>query len=242
MGVARREQLPHYGVVMQVLSERDTSVVWLVDRLGQAASTHILHILFNPVSPKPMYRSLERLTKQKYLVRIGRRATNDIKGGAGPAVYQLGSVGFWFLKKGEFKRKEVDPHTLLAADVVLALTLAEREGKLKAHALYPEYRFRTVRADLYLDVTANGMRIQYALEVQRTVNSTVIRRKLQPYWDAYEADTKATAAEVVDWPYVVFLAANEYKADQMRKYMPREWRELFKVWLASEVVERVERQ
>src|SRR5260370_21267435 len=72
------------------LTLRDGRVVELVSGIGQAATTHIEALLFNDRHRLVMDRSLKRLVRGKYLLKIGRRAPG-LRGGNSPGVYRLAS-------------------------------------------------------------------------------------------------------------------------------------------------------
>jgi hypothetical protein len=207
------------------LSVRDQQVIRLVAHFQQLSTSHIAVVIFGERSATPVDRSLHRLVEQKYLVRIGRRSSNPLKGGAGAHVYQLGPRGWWWTKKpGRFFKRAVSEHTLKMADVYAELVLAERAGVIKLihesewHVLLEYPVAEEIRADIYteLGVYATKRRIHAYLEIDLgTERPRRIEEKLRGYAKEYGSREGGV------WPYVLFIVPDGWRESEINRVIKR---------------------
>jgi Replication-relaxation len=180
------------------LTPREVEIVGLVGRFRLMTAGHIRELAFGGVASKtPLDRTLKRLTDNGYLVRLGRMV-GGYGGGSGQYVYQLGRLGWRFLRKGGGYRplRVIDHHTLAITDCFVELKRLERGGEFVVILYTPEpVSHRTVGTtlltpDAYLELgqIAPRRKFLYWLEVDRgTENADTIRGKCSRYWRAYNA-------------------------------------------------------
>lgn len=219
------------------LSERDRAVVALVSRLNQVSSSHLKTLLFDDVNRISLDRCLRRLTRGKYLTRVGKRAVGH-RGGTPPAVYRLGPKGHWLLElTGRYRATvTVSEHSLKVTDIFVALMELERQGDIR---LLPgtntEQAIGHSRADLYLDYELNQARKRrkFYVEVQLNARGDIIRRKVEAYWDSFISTSEPV------FPFVAFVVWDSWHEHEIRKLIPDKAHKLFKVYLPHEFMEAV---
>lgn len=224
------------------LSARDERVLQLVDWFGQLSSSHIRELAFADVSDTPADRALKRLVKLKLLRRVGRRASDELKGGAGGFVYQLGKTGWHHMRDGGtwWRHREPNPHTLMMADIFVLLVLAERQGTIKILECELEHPVGRGRADIYvkLGLVARNLRVSYYIEADRSgrQRKATIGEKCNNYRASYQ-----DAPKDVSWPYVVFITPHVERQRELQGWLRRYHNVpgLFHVINLGEVVERL---
>jgi hypothetical protein len=178
------------------LSPRDRSIVQLVARFKQAASSHIQELLFNDVaSHTSANRALVRLTERGYLARIEKRLVGGSRGGSGQYVYQLGRRGFYLYFDGRFSPwRTVNYHALGIVETYIVLRRLERAGVLYIVGMStePDSWVRVggneLKPDLYVEVErAGGVRRRVWFEIDMgSEGQSQLRTKLLRYWQAYD--------------------------------------------------------
>lgn len=221
------------------LSPREVQVIELVGRFRLMSANHLRELVFARTTSKtPLDRTLKRLTDNGYLVRLGR-FVGGYGGGSGQYVYQLGRVGWRFLKKGGGYRplRVVDQHTLAITDCFAALKQLEREGLLSVVVYTPEPASHlnvggvplTPDAYIELGLLAPRRKFLYWLEVDRgTENADTLRGKCSRYWHAF------AAWEGDVFPYVVFAVPDNVRQAELTRIIaggPAEAQALFQVYL-----------
>lgn len=222
-----------------MLTDRDVSIVRLVGLLHQLSSSHVTELVFARKTRTPVDRALSRLVRDRYLARVGRRASDHDKGGAGAYVYQLGPRG-WILLQREgryWPYRAVNPHMLKVADLYVELVRTERAGNLKLLSCQLEHPIGQAQADMLLElvVPALGQKFSYCIEVEITEKRPrLIRSKLDAYLNAY-----TNAPEDSYFPYVVFVVPDDWLksniAREVAKLRPED-QELFRLYRFDEVV------
>jgi hypothetical protein len=181
------------------LSPRDLSIVQLVARFKQVASSHIHELLFTDIkSHTPADRALRRLTASGHLQRVERRIVGGSRGGSGQYVYQLGRRGFYVYFEGRYAPwRTVNYHALAIVDSYVVMRRLERAGYVAIAGVSTEpdcwvkVGGNELKPDLYLELArATGERLKLWLEIDMgTEGQRQIKDKLERYWRAYnEAD------------------------------------------------------
>jgi hypothetical protein len=235
MGVGRHVTGVHNAGRM--LTARDSQLVHLVGRFGQASSSHIREVLFPGLSSTTFDRSVSRLLDARYLYRVGRRASGE-SGGASPFVYQLGVKGWQFcgMAGGYQRSNAVNEHSLQIADTYVLLVEAERAGVIKILGFELEQSVGGGRADAWVEigVVGRGHKFQYFLEVDLGSERPIrIEEKCAAYWSAY------VTSEEEYWPYVAFVVADERRRREIGRILgslPPERQALFRVLLSQDLV------
>jgi hypothetical protein len=214
----------------------------MVGRFRLMAAEHLRELVFSEqASNTPLDRTLKRLTDNRYLVRLARMV-GGYGGGSGQFVYQLGRVGWQFLRKGGGYRplRVVDHHTLAITDCFVGLTRLERSGGLAVIEYTPEpASHRTVGAtlltpDAYMEIGLHQPRRKflYWLEVDRgTENADTIRGKCSRYWHAFGNWLDET------YPYIVFAVPDIARQTELVRIVaggPEEAHALFRVLLLDD--------
>lgn len=227
-------------MVRFTLSPREAQVVELVGRFRLMAAGHIRELVFpEQASVTPLDRTLRRLTDNGYLVRLARMV-GGYGGGSGQFVYQLGRVGWQFLRKGGGYRplRVVDQHTLAITDCFVDLKRLERRGAFMVIQYTPEpASHQTVGTtlltpDAYIELgrLAPRRKFLYWLEVDRgTENADTIRGKCSRYGRAFDA-----WPEDETYPRVVFAAPDIVRQAELARIVaaePEDLRHLFGVYL-----------
>lgn len=217
-------------------SPRDQQVLRGLSALNQAATTHIKRLYFHDVNRISMDRSLERLTKHGFIVRIGRRNTGTA--GAPPAVYQLGPRGWTYMRRtGLYKRREVFEHTLCVADIYVATVEMHRAGLI---VIDPEsdleHTVGHLRADYYLvaDVPAINKRRRFYVEVQRSMRKGDVTQKIDNYFDAFKMTPGGQF-----FPRVVIVVRDHHDRLTVQRWIPADRRKLFSVMLFDEFLAEI---
>ncbi len=214
------------------LSERDRAIVSSVDdfRLCSATQIEALHFA-NHMSDQSGARSarrvLERLTRDRLLVRLERRI-GGVRAGSAGFIYALGPVGHHLLH-GDTSRRWREPswafvaHTLEVAQVVVDLVVSHRDGggELLGYETEPacwrEYTSptgltETLKPDLYALTADLDSEFSWFVEVDLATETTpTLRRKLaayNAYWDAgVEQDLHGV------FPQVLWIAPDPRRAE-----------------------------
>jgi hypothetical protein len=224
---------------------RDRQIILAVGRFGQLASGHVRDLFFGKnKSDTPSKRRLRELTEQGYLRLVERRPVGGAGRGSGQAVYQLGTKG-WTLCRREGKYwpfRAISLHRLAIADAYVAVKQLEKTGRYEVVYLdtEPDTHVTIAGAELTPDLhvelrdKALGEDHLWWLEVDMgTERQAAIKDKFARYWHAYE---NVTADVMPDWPHVVFLAPDEERAADLRRWIKQgseEAQHLFKVELQT---------
>lgn len=221
------------------LSQRDEAVVATVAawRLVSARQLEVLHFLGGPDGPSPLTaartarRTLERLTRQRLLVRLGRRV-GGVRAGSAAYVYALGPVGHRLLGSGTPRPRFHEPsstfldHTLAVVDVVVGLKQAERRGAVELLDLQGEpgcWRSygaalgpQSLRPDLFVRLGVADDELAWFVEVDRgTEHLPAIVRKARAYQAYYQGGIEQ--ASLGYFPRVLWIVPDERRATRLRQ-------------------------
>ena len=226
------------------LTQRDADILHSLDHFGQLDSGHIWDLHFHGLKSKKSWDQVSsRLTRDRFIVKLGRRMVMGDGAGSGKAVYQLGAEGARFLgRRGAFRLRfsAVSEHRLKVADAFTELRALEHAGmiKLLGYLCEPDSHMRlagvTVRPDLFVDFQdiGRGVQIRLWLEIDRDKeNRPQIEAKIRDYVHVF--DDWQTVREVLDpIPRVVFLADSEIGRHNLLGYLKGktgDWPDLFVV-------------
>ncbi len=227
------------------LSERDLAIIGQVFELRLMSARQIQMIHFpdeahenEQAATRARQRVLERLTRDRLLVRLERRI-GGIRAGSAGFVLALGPVGQRIVVTNGVRRRAYEPtlrfvdHTLAIADLVVDVTLAARKGRrLDLLECQPEPRCwrefpglggrRLLRPDLLLVLGVGDYELRWFIEVDRGSESLpVIIRKCRLYADYYQSGKEQSAGGGV-FPRVCWIAPDEPRAVRMRRAIARE--------------------
>lgn len=228
-GIDGEATLCHHGDMR--LTARDASILHSLDRFGQLDAGHIWRLHFPGLKSRTSWDQVsQRLLKDKYIARMGRRMVMGDGSGSGKSVFQLGAEGWRFLgKRGVFRPRftAVSEHRLKIADAFMELCAEEDAGRIKIRGYYtePDTHMKlagvTVRPDFYVDIEliAASEQHRYWLEIDRDNESrTEIERKARDYVAVY--DGWREVREVLDpIPRVLFLSDTEIGRNNLEGYL-----------------------
>lgn len=214
------------------LSERDTEVLRSVDRFRLLSAPQVESLWFADHASKlagirASRRVLERLTKERLLVRLGRRV-GGMRAGSAAYVYAIGPVGQRILHD-DTSRRWREPsaafvgHTLAVAQTVVDLTVASRDGACELSSFECEpacWRSFTrgmgervtLKPDLHILTADQDDEWCWFVEVDLgTESSTAIARKCRTYHDYWATGTEQD--RVGTYPKVLWITATKRRAD-----------------------------
>ncbi|WP_160665108.1 replication-relaxation family protein [Pseudarthrobacter sp. ATCC 49987] len=211
------------------LSNRDADILHSLDRFGQLSAGHIWQLHFSVLKSKTSWDNVaKRLVRDKFIVRMGRRQVQGDGKGSGPAVYQLGAVGWQYLgKRGKFRPRftAISEHRLRVADVFAQLCEREDRGEIKIRGYYcePDTHMRlagvTVRPDFFveLELTDKSELVSLWIEVDRDNESRIeIEKKIREYIAVFDG---VRPGEIETVPSVLFLAETDIGLRNLQGYM-----------------------
>lgn len=223
-----RETNLFYTADMRI-NARHEDILHSLDRFGQLDSRHIQQLHFPTAKSRTSFaRAQERLVDDKFIVRMGQRAVSGAGKGSGPAVYQLGAVGWQYLgKRGKFRPRftAISEHRLRVADVFAQLCDREDRGEIKIRGYYcePDTHMRlagvTVRPDFFveLELTDKSEVVVLWIEVDRDNESRIeIEKKLREYVAVFDG---VQPGEIETVPSVLFLAETDIGLRNLEGYM-----------------------
>lgn len=226
------------------LSERDLAVIRQVSELRLMSARQLQAIHFpdeahenEQAATRARQRVLERLTRERLLIRLERRI-GGVRAGSAGFVLALGPVGQRILASNGVRQRAYEPtlrfvdHTLAIAELVVDATLASRQGLLDLLACQSEPRCwrefpglggrRLLRPDLLLVLGVGDYELRWFIEVDRGSESLpVIIRKCRLYSDYYQSG-KEQAASGGTFPRVCWVAPDEQRAERIRHAIARE--------------------
>lgn len=242
------------------LSERDELILDHVARLRLLRARQVQALLFpddqhaNAVSAaRCCRRVLERLSRERLLVRLERRV-GGVRAGSASYVYALGPVGQRVLSANGPRRRLEEPsarfvgHTLAVADLLVAVTLHTRAGGVELIEWQSEPdAWRQVatlggkiwlRPDMFLVLDVGGYELRWFVELdQDTEHLPAIRSKCRLYNTYYRSGSEQRRHSV--FPRVLWIAPNAQRADKLRTAIAADKRlaaGLFRVSQTSEAI------
>jgi Replication-relaxation len=180
-------------------------------------------------------RELTRLTRDRLLVRLGRRI-GGIRAGSSSYVYALGPVGQRLLALDGPRPRFREPstlfvdHTLAVSQLVVELTLAERAGRCEVLRVQGEPDcWRTfsgiagrvlLRPDLAVTLGLGDYEADYFIELDRaTEHLPALLRKCQAYQNYYRSGREQAAHGV--FPSVCWIVPDQPRADALTAALNR---------------------
>lgn len=220
------------------LSERDRTIVRNVSdlRLATASQLERLHFLVPDqhatalTAARTARRTLERLTRDRLLVRLERRI-GGMRAGSASFIYALGPVGQRVLGEDGPRRRFREPsavfvaHTLAASELYVRLHEAAHSGELQLLAgIEPEPAcWRNVvtgtgrtflKPDLFVVAGNDEYEYRWFVEVDLgTEHAPAIVRKCRAYEAYYRSGTEQ--AEHGVFPRVLWVAQDDRRAERL---------------------------
>jgi hypothetical protein len=221
------------------LSERDLGVIRQVAELRLMSARQIQALHFpdaehdnEQAATRARQRVLERLTRERLLIRLERRI-GGVRAGSAGFVLALGPVGQRVLAIGGPRRRSYEPtlrfvdHTLAVAQLIVDVTVASRRGLLDLLDVQAEPRCwrefsdmggrRLLRPDAFLALGSGEYELRWFIEVDRASESLpVIVRKCRLYADYYQSGREQAAQGGV-FPRVCWVVPDEPRAERVRQ-------------------------
>jgi hypothetical protein len=230
---------PGLLALQEQLSERDRRILEHVAQLRLLCARQIQSLLFPDeqhasaaTAARCCRRVLERLTRDRLLVRLERRV-GGVRAGSASFVYAIGPIGHRVIQPvGTRRRRLAEPsfrfvdHTLAIADLLVELTVHARAGAWELVRWESEPNsWRdvvtlggaiTLRPDLFLVLAVNEYELRWFVEIDRaTEHLPAITRKCRLYNTYYRSGGEQQRHSV--FPRVLWIAPNEQRADWMQK-------------------------
>jgi len=226
------------------LSERDLAIIRQVAELRLMSARQIQAVHFpdgehynEQAATRARQRVLERLTRERLLIRLDRRI-GGVRAGSAGFVLALGPIGQRVLATSGPRRRSYEPtlrfvdHTLAIAQLVVDVVLASRQGLLDALDVQAEpccwREFsglggrRLLRPDAFVSLGSDGYELRWFIEVDRATESLpVIVRKCHLYADYYQSG-KEQAARGGVFPRVCWIVPDELRAERLRRAIARD--------------------
>lgn len=175
-------------------------------------------------------RCLERLARQRLLVRLDRRI-GGVRAGSRSFVYALGPVGHRVLQRSEPRPRYREPsavfvdHTLAVTQLVVDLTAAARQDQIDLLGCQPEPRcwrqftstsgLTVLRPDLFVSLGIGESEHRWFVEVDRgTEHLPALIRKCRQYEAYYATGTEQAKNDV--FPRVCWIVPDTRRANRLR--------------------------
>jgi hypothetical protein len=244
--VSRRPYVSARGVaqISGRLSARDMAIIRQVACLRLMSARQIQTIHFpehehdnQQAATRARQRVLERLIRERLLIRLDRRI-GGVRAGSAGMVVALGPIGQRILTASGPRLRAYEPtlrfvdHTLATAQLVVDLTVAARQGLLDVLACEAEPRCwrefsgvggrRVLRPDAFVALGSGEYELRWFIEVDRASESLpVIVRKCRLYADYYQSGTEQAAHGGV-FPRVCWIVPDKTRAERLRRAIARE--------------------
>jgi hypothetical protein len=237
----------------QRLSDRDRQILELVGLLRLLRAPQIQTVLFpdeRHASPATAARCcrrvLERLTRERLLVRLERRV-GGVRAGSASFIYALGSLGQRVLDQGGPRRRLSEPserfvdHTLAVAEFFVRLCVQGRAGACELLEWQSEPGcWREVitlggrvilRPDLFVVLGVGDYELRWFVEIDRgSEHLPAITRKCRLYHSYYKGGSEQRRYRV--FPRVLWVVPDERRAERLRAMIAADRRltsDLFRV-------------
>jgi Replication-relaxation len=235
------------------LSERDQQVLEHVGQFRLLAARQIQTLFFptdlhaSPATAARRCRSvLERLTRERLLVRLERRI-GGVRSGSASFVYALSSLGQRVLEQDGPRRRLSEPserfvdHTLAVADLFVQLNSEARRGRWELLEWQSEpgsWREATtlggrvtLRPDLFVVLGVGAYEVRWFVEVDRgSEHSPALRRKCRLYHTYYKGGSEQRRHRV--FPRVLWIVPDKPRAERLRQLIdndPRLTADIFRI-------------
>lgn len=219
------------------LGERDRQILDHVGRLRLLCARQVQALFFpasdysSPASAaRCCRRVLERLTRERLLVRLARRV-GGVRAGSASFVYSLGPVGQRVLDSGGPRRRLAEPsrwfveHTLAIASFLVSLQSESVAGRFELLTWQSEPAcWRQVatlggrlvlRPDLHVTLGTGDYELRWFIEIDRgSEHLPTLLRKCRLYHSYYRSGHEQRAHGV--FPRVLWLMSDEQRAKRLR--------------------------
>jgi len=221
----------------QQLSGRDKHVLEHVSQFRLLCARQVQALLFPPelhatpaTAARCCRRVLERLTRERLVVRLERRV-GGARSGSASFIYALTSLGQRVLDQGGPRRRLAEPsarfvdHTLAVAEFFVQLSLHARGGACELLSWQSEpSSWRDVmtlggrvvlRPDFFVTLGVEGFELRWFVEIDRgSEHLPAISRKCRLYHSYYKSGSEQHHHKV--FPRVLFIVPHERRAEQLR--------------------------
>jgi hypothetical protein len=228
--------------VQTALSERDLEIIRFVGDLRLMSAGQLEALCFpsdahaTPLTARRVARRvLERLTRDRLLVRLERRIGGVSSGSAG-YIYALGPVGARVLTTQGQRRHFREPsasfaaHTLAISQLAVDLTVEERHGDLEMLAMEAEPRCwrqfgglggkSLLRPDLFVSLGLGDLEHRWFIEMDLgSEHVPTLVRKCQLYARYYQSGIEQGRHGV--FPRVCWVLPNQRRIDQLASALRR---------------------
>lgn len=215
------------------LSERDRRILEHVAQLRLLHARQIQSLLFPDEqhasaasAARCCRRVLERLTRERLLVRLERRV-GGVRAGSASFIYAISPIGHRLTQPVGTRRRLREPslrfvdHTLAVSDLLVAVTLHARGGAWELVRWQSEPNsWREVvtlggtvvlRPDLFVVLAVREYELRWFIEVDRaTEHLPAITRKCRLYNTYYRSGTEQRQHRV--FPRILWIAPTEQRA------------------------------
>jgi len=220
------------------LSKRDQQILEYVAALRLLCARHIEALIFPAehhatpaTAARCCRRVLERLTRDRLLVRLERRV-GGVRAGSSSFVYALAPLGQRIIEAEGTRRRLREPsawfveHTLAVADFFVHITVAARERRWELLAWQSEpVSWRHVatlggrimlRPDLFLVLSVDEFELRWFVEIDRgSEHLPALQRKCRLYHSYYKNGTEQREHGV--FPRVLWVVGSEHRAQRLRQ-------------------------
>lgn len=218
------------------LSDRDLAILHSVDafRLLSTRQVEALHFHGHATEltgARSARRVLERLTRDRVLVRLERRI-GGVRAGSASYIYAVGPAGHRVIHDDSSRRwrepsEAFVAHTLAVADLVVALTEQGREGKVELVEYetepscwrdYPRPMTgaQTLKPDLFVVTATEESELRWFVEIDLgTESGTAIVRKCRTYHAYWQSGIEQDRHDV--FPKVLWVADTPRRAGLIRR-------------------------
>lgn len=242
------------------LSERDRQVLEHLNALRLLGARDLQALLFPDdrhataaTAARCCRRVLERLTRDRFVVRLERRI-GGVRAGSASFVYTLGPLGQRVLEAGEPRRRHREPsdrfidHTLAVAGFFVRLSLHARaigweliawEAEPKSWRDVTTLGGRVVlRPDLFVTVGVGDYELRWFVEIDRgTEHLPAVQRKCRLYHSYYKGGHEQRRHKV--FPRVLWVVPDQRRAERLRDLVDHDRRltsDLFRIAVNEDAV------
>lgn len=243
--VSRRPYVSARGLAQtrERLSERDMAIIAQVAELRLMSARQIQAVHFPDAehdnaqaATRARQRVLERLIRERLLIRLERRI-GGVRAGSAGFVLALGPIGQRVLTMDGKRRRSYEPtfrfvdHTLALSQLVVDLSVASRRGALDLLDCQAEpsswRQFsgpggrRLLRPDAFLSLGSGEYELRWFIEIDRASESLpVVVRKCRLYADYYQSGKEQSGNGV--FPRVCWIVPDETRAERVRAAIARD--------------------
>lgn len=240
------------------LSDRDLAILRAVEgfRLLTARQIEALHFIDHATpltAARSARRVLERLTRDRVLVRLERRI-GGVRAGSASYIYAVGPAGHRLLHDDSTRRwreptETFVAHTLTVADLIVALTEQHQAGKVELVEYQTEPNCwrdfprpmagtQILKPDLFVMTATDDTELRWFVEVDLgTESGSAIVRKCRTYHSYWQAGIEQDRHDV--FPKVLWIADTERRSRLISRSITKArslHQPLFEVTTADEAI------